>query len=362
MVWDKSSTGKVRAANATSSPASVVVTFLSTLCLSGLLFAQRAVAQQSGLPLHSACGQTRSVLVRFLDATPARGVSVSLSAAPTDMDGPELYSAGEPASHVGQTGQAASQTPVSGVSTVFSPLPLPTSDTGCRPVVTGTLSMITDVRGLATFAQLGEGNWVLRFQGDVSAVTQERRTAPIVPASIQGLFPYGRTRAGGGFIERVDALNEHGGPDPKSVPPGIGPTTSRYVLSFSPEHGGWLPGLDLAPEDSAPPAPLAEVTPGAANMGATPATPDASPGAYGNIPTSDSKQESAFDATNVHVVPGTGQGAGSSNAQEGNSARWLSSWLPVVALVLFGLLALAWARGRSERVRKVREKREGARR
>ena len=73
MVREMSNTVKVRPASATSSPATIVVTFLSTLYLCGLLFAQGAGAQQSGLPIqYSACGQTRSVVVRFLDATPAR--------------------------------------------------------------------------------------------------------------------------------------------------------------------------------------------------------------------------------------------------------------------------------------------------
>ena len=318
---------------------SIVAIFASTMCLGGFLLAQGASAQDSGLPPGPVCGDTRSMLVRFLDAKPVPGVRLTLTAAPPEMGGPELYLAGElagPSTPDVPKGDEESE------EVVVSPLP-PT-DTGCRPVVTGTLSMVTDPEGRARFHHLGEGTWILRFEGEV---TRERRTAAIVPTSTQGLFPHGRTRDGGGFIERVDTLNEHGGPNPEPVPPVAGPTTSRYVLSFSPEHDAWLPGLDLAPDDDAPPAPLAAVTPVATYTDATPETSAVPPDADEHSSTNGA-QESAFDGSDAQVVLEEGQPAVPPTMQDDNRVRWLNGWwVPVVALTLGGLLVIMWARRRT---------------
>src|SRR5213078_4546319 len=118
---------------------------------------------------------------------------------------------------------------------------------------------------LARFEGLGEGTWTVRFEGPVIRGGQ---TVSLVPVAVQGRAPYGRSREGGGFMERVDAMSEEGGPNPEPVQPGVGPTTSRYLLQFSGEYGGWLPGLDMS-DDGAPPVPLADVTPAPAAAGTT---------------------------------------------------------------------------------------------
>src|SRR5437016_6158494 len=76
------------------------------LCGSGFLFARgvAAQAQEGGTQGSATCGQTRSVLMRFLDGKPASGVEVSFAAASPDMGGPELYVAG---GVTGSTGQSA---------------------------------------------------------------------------------------------------------------------------------------------------------------------------------------------------------------------------------------------------------------
>lgn len=261
----------------------LVAMLLSALCAFALLFAKEALAQEASAQVASAqevhvqpspeCGQTRWVLVRFLNGKPAAGIIVDLTAALADMGGPQLYATG--GSLRSLPGQSA---PIGESDQGIAVAPQPTLGmAGCKPVISGTLTAITDLQGRARFDRLGEGVWVALFEGEV---THAGHTASIVPASIQGLFPYGRTRGGGGFLEQVTALNEEGGSNPGLGPvqAGAGPTTSRYVLEFSAIYGGWLPSLDLADMaevadvkdvateevssgQDAPPVPLERVTP-----------------------------------------------------------------------------------------------------
>ncbi|MBF6611601.1 MAG: hypothetical protein IVW55_00550 [Chloroflexi bacterium] len=301
-----------------------------TLCVSGLMFAQGAAAQAGGSqhsPEGAMCGQSRSVLLRFLDGRAAMGVKVVLTAASPAMGGPELYVAGR---ETNQFGPSAGQG--GGVA------PMSTPEVDCTPIVTGTLKATTDQRGLVRFDQLGEGTWILQFEGEV---THQQDTASVVPASLQGLYPQGRTREGGGFVEQVTALNEEGGPSQQPVQPGAGPTTSRYVLEFSSGQGGWLPGIDLAAANDAPPIPLASITVGA--VGTPSVVRQASSDGSG---TGDSTQESTFDASGAYVVPGSDQQPSQRTVQ--TSTHLISAWWVAVAgLVIGGLVAIAWATRRT---------------
>jgi hypothetical protein len=314
------------------------------LCASTLLLTQEVAAQvavQADISPRSdsdGCGQVRVVLVRFADGQPAPGVTLTMSARDTAAGGPELYA------------PVSSGIGVDGDQDVVEP-PLTPPSTRCSPVITGTLTATTDRSGLARFSGLGEGNWMLRFDG---RVTRSGKTAAVVPSPVQGLFPYGRTREGGGFVERVDALNEHGGPNPAPVQPGTGPTTSRYVLHFSVEHNGWLPGIDLATVDGAPPIPLAAVTPTSA--GTPEPTPDGgTPG--GAMPVSgdvepqqsNSPGEFAFDRSCAGGVPSRDQAPAEPGGQPG-AVRTLNLWWTVVLIVLIAalsILVLMWARRRA---------------
>ena len=221
------------------------------------------------------CDQTRFVLVRFLDGSPVPGVRTVLSAAPSSMGGPELYMIDAP-----DTPDASDQlAQADGHPESVMPVILMPGRT-CHPVITGTLVAVTNAEGLARFDSLGEGTWVLRFEG---TITRGHQTASVVPAAVQGRPPYGRTRWREGFAERVDALNEEGGPNPEPIQPSVAASTSRYLLQFSTEYAGWLPGLDLASEDDVPPVPLADAT----------LAPLPVPAAA----------ESTFDATSVTLAP-----------------------------------------------------------
>ena len=281
------------------------------------------------MPQVPPCGQSRSVLVRFIDGKPAQDIKVILTAASSAMGGPELYVMG------GETDRPGTPDATDVVS------PLSTPDPNCTAVITGTLTATTDQRGMVRFDGLGEGMWLLRFEGEV---THERQIASVVPASVQGLFPQGRTRGGGGFVEQVSALNEEGGPNGQPVQPGVGSTTSRYVLEFSAEQGGWLPGLDLADADDAPPIPLARVTT-VASM-----TPGImSQESKGEIGTDGNTQESAFDASSAEVVPGSGQRPSQATVQtnQNNTQHFSVWWIVVLGLTVGGLVAIAWARRRT---------------
>ncbi len=337
-----------------------VLAVLALLCAGALLMTQHVVAQEENTHQGVTCGQTRLVVVRFLDGTPVPGVEVILSATAPVMGGPELYmraGSGQPtASEGGQDGVGV--TPH-----------LPTPDRECHPVITGTLTAVTDPQGLARFDRLGEGTWMLRFEGET---THGRQTAYIVATSVQGRFPYGRTREGGGFIERVDALNEEGGPNPGPVQPGTGPSTSRYLLQFSAEYGGWLPGLDLATEDGVPPLPLAGVKPGPMATPMPMTTPEGTyarvisgtgnyrntdnsmggPGIAGSAP-----QESAFDPSSVKVMPSQDQAFTESGGQRtGVGVPPFNIWwaglryAPLLGLTLGGIVAvvaIVWGRRRA---------------
>lgn len=301
-------------------------------------------------PYRAACGESRSVLVRFPDGKPAPGLKVVLTAASPLMGGPTLYAEDSTGDGFGDSTTADPRDV--GVSTISTP------GTNCTPVVTGTLTSITDKRGLTRFDLLGEGIWVLHFEGEVTR-TDEGQTAPVVAASVQGRFPEGRTRGGGGFIEQVMVLNEEGGPNRQPVEPGVGGTTSRYLLAFSAGQGGWLPGLDLAAEDAAPPIPLAGVTPATTTTKATIAaiTPEPSSGTI-----TPGSMTPALDASNRRVVPRSGQqpqrvtsGEYSGDASQatvqddtmrsgGLSGAW---WAAVLGVTVGGVVAAAWSkRGR----------------
>jgi hypothetical protein len=303
---------------------------LLLLCATTFLIAEQEVAQAANTRAGSGCGQSRLVLVRFEDGRPVPGVKVTLSAASPAMGGPEIY---------------GSQSPGGDPDAVIVSPPLPTPQSECTPVMTGTLTSVTDQSGLARFEGLGEGTWMLRFSGEVSSAG---RAAPVVPAPIQGLFPYGRTREGGGFVERVDALNEHGGPNPEPVQPGVGQTTSRYVLQYSAEHGGWLPGLDLAPSDGTPPVPLAQVTPVTTPEldvvdGGSRSTGDAGAGAG---TATDSAAESSFEPSRVEVMTSEDKAPTQLDRQTEGASR-LNAWWAVALVLGVGVLAVVWRMKRS---------------
>jgi hypothetical protein len=295
------------------------------LCAPAFLLAERGAAQAANTAVDSGCGQSRLVLVRFEDGRPVPGVKVTLSAASPAMGGPEIY---------------RSQSPDGDPDAGIVPPPVnPTPQSECTPVITGTLASVTDQSGLARFERLGEGTWMLRFSGEVSSAG---RTAPIVPAPIQGLFPYGRTREGGGFVESVDALNEHGGPNPEPVQPGVGPTTSRYLLHYSAEHGGWLPGLDLAAADDLLPAPLAQVTSVTTPEldvvdGRSRSTADAGAGADTET---DRAGESSFDPSRVEVMPPEDEAPTQVVNQAEGASRLTVSWAILLLLALGALLVV----------------------
>lgn len=335
------------------------------LCGAGCLLVRGVAAQEGGTQQTTTCGQTRSVLVRFLDGKPAPVVKVTLaslrSEASPEMGGPELYAAGAAGAAGGPTGPTAQSSPTEGGQAVtVSPLRPP--DLGCRPVVTGTLTALTNPQGRVRFDQLGDGAWVVQFEGEVA---YSGRSAYIVPVSVQGLFPQGRTRAGGGFIEQVTSLNEEGGPNPEPVSelatPGAGHErsggTSRYVLEFSAQYEGWLPGLDLVTADNSPPVPLAEVTPPAmatpaisavsaiTSAGATPAV-----GQERNAesPANGTAQESSFDMASVSVEEASGSDQPAlQTAGQKSGAPWFNAWLAVAGLTLGGVGAIVWAKRRS---------------
>ena len=306
----------------------VPITRLLLLCACASLPAMLVAAEEVTPPLVGACGQTRLVLVRFADGQPAPGVRVTLSGASAEMGGPELY---------GPQGSSAPQAEARDEQDApVSPIATPGSE--CSPVIGGTLTVTTDRSGLARFSGLGEGNWMLRFEGEVA---RAREVASVVPASVQGLFPYGRTREGGGFVERVDALNEHGGPNPEPVQAGTGPTTSRYVLHFSMEHGGWLPVTDLAAEDDAPPVPLAAVslvttvTPGAGPLGGTPIS------ANTDNQQGDSSAESSFEPTSVQVASRRDE-APARPGQHPAGTDLPATWWAVALVLAVGALLVIW--------------------
>lgn len=306
----------------------VPIAGLLLLCACASLPAELVAAQEATPPPDSACGQSRLVLVRFTDGQPAPGVTLTLSAASAAMGGPELYSS---------QGSSVLQTDVrGGQDAPVSPLATPGSE--CTPVITATLTVTTDGSGLARFDRLGEGNWILSFEGEVRRAS---KVATIVPPSVQGLFPYGRTREGGGFVERFDALNEHGGPNPEPVQPGTGPTTSRYVLGFSAEHGGWLPVIDLADEDDAPPVPLSAVslvitvTPEAGPLGGTPISGNT------DYQQRDSDGESSFDPSAVEEAYRWDEGP-ARPGQQPHRTDLFTVWWAVALVLAVGALAVVW--------------------
>jgi hypothetical protein len=298
------------------------------LALSALLASQPAAARgPSQSHKGDACGQTRFVLVRFLDESPVPGVSVLLSAVPASMGGPELYKAD--ASDAPDTPGARDQlAEAEDHPESLMPVTLTPGRT-CDPVITGTLVAETNAKGLARFDNLREGTWVLRFEG---TITRGHKTASVVPAAVQGRSPYGRTREGGGFTEQVDALNEEGGPNPEPIQPSVAASTSRYLLQFSTEYAGWLPGLDMASEDEVQPVPLADVT----------LVQEAEKGS----------SESTFDSSSVALVPP--QDLPFSEGGQPHGEQPFSLWLAtVLGLALGGSVALAcgkWDRWGRRRV------------
>lgn len=313
---------------------------LLLLCASTLLLTQHVAAKDEISPQSDGCGQSRLVLVRFLNGEPVSGVRVIFSAAPPAMGGPELYKAD----------RSSSQSTAIDDSRDIVVSPLLTPAIGCTPVITGTLTMVTDASGQARFDWLGEGTWIVQFEG---VTTHGGRTASVVPASVQGLFPYGRTREGGGFFERVDALNEHGGPNPEPVSelatPGTGLTTSRYVLHFSAEHYGWLPGLDLAAEDGTRPVPLAGVTPVTATLDSEDAGTGPGTDGGGNLdnPTSDTADEFVFDPGAVEVVSAQDKAPTQPDGQPEGTRLFNVWWAVLLVLWVSALAAIVWGKRRA---------------
>ncbi len=310
-----------------------VTLLVAMLSISAFVLANDVAARGVGsqrAATSATCGQSRSVLVRFIDGQPALGVKVTLDADSAAMGGAALYVMG-----VGTNQAVINDGKDRGAS------PLSTPNPHCTPIITGTLTATTDQRGLVRFGGLGEGMWRLRFGGEV---THERQTASVVPAPVQGLFPQGRTRGGGGFVEQVTPLNEEGGPNGQPVQPGVGPTTSRYVLEFSVEQAGWLPGLDLAAADYAPPIPLASgttvasVTPGIMSQESK-----------GETSIDGDTQEFVFDASSAEVVPGSDQQSSQASVQtnQNNMQRFSAWWIVVLGLTVGGLVAIGWARRRT---------------
>jgi len=240
----------------------VIGCFLVVLAIPHLV-ASHAI---SAAPVGTTCGSVRFVKVRFQDGSPVpflrlvltapATTTASVSANTDDADrllgSPETFAASTP-----EQGNLAHTFPLTPTPDLDEP------ESECHPVSTGTLVAVTNADGLARFEGLRDGNWLLRFEGTLAYGTQ---TASVVPAIMQGLYPYGRTRYGGGFIEMVNPLNEEGASDSAPVEPGTGATTSRYVLQFSGESSAWLPGLDLATDDNEAPLPLAEVSPVSSSM------------------------------------------------------------------------------------------------
>lgn len=309
---------------------------LLLLRASARLMTQHVAAQAEISPQSGGCGQTRLVLVRFLNGEPVPGVRVILTAVSPAMGGPELY----------KTDRSGSQSTAIDDSRDIVVPPLLTPASACTPVITGTLTVATDASGQARFDRLGEGTWMVRFEGQVKLADQ---TASIAPASAQGPFPYGRTRDGGGFIERVDALNEHGGPNPEPVQPGTGLTTSRYVLHFSAEQGGWLPGLDLAAEDGMRPVPLARVTPVTTTLDSEDAGTGPGTDRGGNLdnPTSDTADEFAFDPSAVEVVTPQDQAPTQPDGQPEGTRLFNVWWAIFLVLAVSALAAIVWGKKRA---------------
>ena len=217
-------------------------------------------------PVATACGSTRFVKVRFQDGSPVPLLRLVLTA-PATATASASATTDNADSLLGSHETFVASTPEQGnLAHTFPWTPTPDLDEPepeCHPVSTGTLAAVTNADGVARFEGLGDGNWLLRFEGTLAYGTQ---TASVVPAIMQGLYPYGRTRYGGGFTEMVNPLNEEGAPDSEPVEPGTGATTSRYVLQFSGERSVWLPSLDLATDDNEAPLPLADLSPVPSSM------------------------------------------------------------------------------------------------
>ncbi|MBF6614371.1 MAG: hypothetical protein IVW55_14740 [Chloroflexi bacterium] len=310
---------------------------ISLFCAGALLVIQHAAAQSPEQDTRRgvACGQTRFVLVRFLDGNPASGVRTVFSAAPPSMGGPQLYMPDASGRPTGIRAQPDGVMPT-----------LPTPSVGCQSVITGTLAAVTNAQGLARFDGLGEGTWTLRFEG---TITRGHQTSSLVPAAVQGRAPYGRTRQGGGFAERIDTLNEDGGPNPQRIQPGVGATTSRYLLHFSTEYAGWLPGLDLASEDGMPPLPLADMTlapwaiPGSTSGGGT--SSSESGGSTESLSDS-SSQESTFDPSSVKLVPPQDHALSEGSGERTGASSLNAWWAAVLGLTLGGVVAIVWGKRR----------------
>lgn len=206
------------------------------------------------------CGSTRLVKVRFPDGSPVPGLQVALARSVFSVDhGSDTSSSTGEAPPGSATEQSAPFSLLTLTLTVAPTWDVPQSD--CMSASEGSVRGLTNADGIAGFAGLAEGSWMLHFEGTVSRGGQAGRAMPVTPASLQGMYPYGRTRSGGGFVELVSPLNEEGYPNGAPVSPSTGDSTSRYVLQLNKEGTAWMPGLDLATGDEEGPLPLAEVTP-----------------------------------------------------------------------------------------------------
>jgi hypothetical protein len=168
-------------------------------------------------------------------------------------------------------------------------------------------------------------------------------------------------------MERVDALNEEGGPELDPVPSSAGATTVRYVLDFSASYGGWLPEIDLASADDVPPLPLAIAAP----------VPDVTPqpardGVAGSVDSGDKGNASEGGDRGEGVTTGASTESGAQEPvlgaigvvvalpqSEGQTegVSFTAWWVAALGLLLGGVVALIKRRRPSWQVRRQVSKR-----
>lgn len=331
--------------------ASLFIALFTTL--PGCIASSHAVSQARD---RTTCGETRLLQVRFLDGSPVSHIRVVLIPASEAMGGPEAFPQNSSGDSTEENMSEQSAHYHAGPVNIASLTP----ETACSPVFTGPLITVTDAQGFARFERLSAGNWVLHFEGTIA---HGGHNAPLISSSIQGRYPYGRSRNGGGFIERVDPFNEDGGSDAQPIGSSTGATTSRYLLLFSEKDHVWLPGLDLTSADEEAPQPLADVTP----VSIQPAAP------------SEFQYDSTFSAPYSPPEPALGasvvlpqgehlavqevagkegeEGLGSAEVQGHEFNFALITWLALLCLMFGGLVALGWGKSafQFERRRALRD-------
>jgi len=217
--------------------------------------------------------------------------------------------------------------------------PLPGVTLSCAPQAAGlggprlvpppaTQTVVTGPDGRTTCPDLAAGIWVVGVIGSVAGV-------PVQPLAAQGQLPYGRTRAGGGFVV---ALDPTGGEEGAALlTPRSGPLTADLALVGQVRAGVWVPELDRQTGGGLPTPqsllPVAGVAP-TLDVGApvaVPPTPTRPPAA----------------ATGV----GGSAGAGADSAPPpltpaGIPPWWLVFWIPVGLAGAGMLLRWAWLQWR----------------